>query len=192
MRASDTHWIGSPTAGSSRISVGYAVKHTLQCGFVAYGCRIRTETCPLVRVWHKRASDTHRGVSLSAGSPHARVECALERIPGACSTSLCVICAPRRASGACSAHTRVGYAPKRGAVFLHVVTASIDAALSGSPFPPASRPMAAKTSHTLKEDTPTNHERRRRGCWCTPPVRSGTWSAPPKRGNGRARSTATR
>ncbi|OZG58426.1 hypothetical protein BTIS_0795 [Bifidobacterium tissieri] len=56
MRVSDTHWIGFPTAGSSRMSVGYAVKHAPRCGFVAYGCRIRTE------------------VSLSAGSSQACVE----------------------------------------------------------------------------------------------------------------------
>ena len=135
MRVSDTHWIGVLTAGSSRMSVGYAVKHALRCGFGTSVRRMCTGACSLARVWHKRASDTHLGVRLGAGLAQTCVGCALKRVPGACSTSLCVICASGRASGACSVHTRVGYAPKRGTVFLHVVTASIGAALSGRTFP---------------------------------------------------------
>ncbi|OZG59047.1 hypothetical protein BTIS_0200 [Bifidobacterium tissieri] len=72
MRASDTHWIGSPTAGSSRMSVGYAVKHALRCGFAIHGCRI--EARPLLRVRLTRASNAHRSVSLTAGLSQTCVE----------------------------------------------------------------------------------------------------------------------
>ena len=153
MRTSDVHWIGFPTAGSSRMSVGYAAKHVLQCGFVVYGCRIRSKTCPLVRVRHKRASNKHRGVRLGAGSSHMDAEPAPNRVPGTCSTSLCVICASGRASGACSVHTCVRYAPRRGTVFLHVVTASIGAALKREPLPAGLATGRQDQSHT-HQDTP--------------------------------------
>lgn len=63
MRATDTHRIGFPTAGLPHVCDEPAAKYALRCGFVAYGCRIRTEACPPVRVRLTRASDVHRIVS---------------------------------------------------------------------------------------------------------------------------------
>lgn len=45
MRATDTHRIGFPTAGLPHVCDEPAAKYALRCGFVAYGCRIRTEAC---------------------------------------------------------------------------------------------------------------------------------------------------